>query len=64
LFTSRWSAIASFELFPQYTSVSAFRKPQGNSCTILYAGRTKRFSKGERADQLDDGKLIDDVSRP
>jgi hypothetical protein len=51
--------------FPQYTSVSAFRKPQGNSLYHSFTlGATKRFSKGLSAQiSLTAGKLIDDVSQ-
>src|SRR5204863_1402014 len=51
--------------FPQYTSVSAFRKPQGNSLYHSFTlGVTKRFSKGLSAQiSLTTGKLIDDVSQ-
>jgi hypothetical protein len=51
--------------FPQYTGVSAFRKPQGNSLYHSFTlGMTKRFSHGLSAQiSLTAGKLIDDVSQ-
>ena len=51
--------------FPQYTSVSAFRKPQGNSLYHSFTlGINKRFSRGLTAQvSLTAGKLIDDVSQ-
>jgi hypothetical protein len=51
--------------FPQYRSVSAFRKPQGNSLYhSMTVGVTKRFSKGMSAQfSFTGGKLIDDVSQ-
>src|SRR5262249_55052978 len=51
--------------FPQYTSVNAFRKPQGNSLYHSFTlGATKRFSHGLSAQiSLTAGKLIDDVSQ-
>ncbi len=51
--------------FPQYTSVSAFRKPSGNSIYHAFTLRVeKRFSHGlSMLVSLTAGKLIDDVSQ-
>ena len=51
--------------YPQYTSVSAFRKPQGNSLYHSFTlGITKRFSHGLTSQvSFTGGKLIDDVSQ-
>ena len=51
--------------FPQYTSVGAFRKPQGNSLYHSFALRVeKRFSQGlSMLISFTAGKLIDDVSQ-
>jgi len=51
--------------FPQYTSVGAFRKPQGNSLYHSFTLRVeKRFSRGLSAlVAFTAGKLIDDVSQ-
>lgn len=51
--------------FPQYTGVSAFRKPQGNSLYHSFTLRVeKRFSHGlSTLIALTAGKLIDDVSQ-
>ncbi|MBI3209495.1 MAG: TonB-dependent receptor [Candidatus Solibacter usitatus] len=52
-------------LFPQYTSVSAFRKPQGNSIYHAFTlGVTKRYSNGLNLQlSYTAGKLLDDVSQ-
>jgi len=51
--------------YPQYTSVNAFRKPQGNSIYHAFTlGVTKRYSHGLNLQaSLTAGKLIDDVSQ-
>ncbi len=51
--------------FPQYTSVGAFRKPQGNSLYHSFTLRVeKRLSRGLNVlVALTTGKLIDDVSQ-
>ncbi|MBM3727187.1 MAG: hypothetical protein FJW40_17410 [Acidobacteria bacterium] len=51
--------------FPHYTSVSAFRKPQGNSIYHAFTlGVTKRYSHGLNLQvSYTKGKLIDDVSQ-
>jgi len=51
--------------FPQYTSVNAFRKPQGNSIYHAFTlGVTKRYSNGLNLQlSYTNGKLIDDVSQ-
>lgn len=51
--------------FPQYTSVGAFRKPQGNSLYHSFTLRVeKRFSHGlSTLISFTAGKLIDDVSQ-
>ncbi len=51
--------------FPHYTSVSAFRKPQGNSIYHAFtAGVTKRYSNGLNLQfSFTAGKLLDDVSQ-
>jgi hypothetical protein len=51
--------------FPQYTSVGAFRKPQGNSLYHSFTLRVeKRFSHGlSTLVSFTGGKLIDDVSQ-
>jgi hypothetical protein len=51
--------------FPHYTSVNAFRKPQGNSIYHAFtAGVTKRYSNGLNLQfSYTAGKLLDDVSQ-
>jgi hypothetical protein len=51
--------------FPQYTSVNAFRKPQGNSIYHAFTlGVTKRYSHGLNLQfSYTAGKLLDDVSQ-
>jgi hypothetical protein len=51
--------------YPQYTSLNAFRKPQGNSIYHAFTlGVTKRYSNGLNMQiSYTNGKLIDDVSQ-
>jgi len=51
--------------YPQYSSVNAFRKPQGNSIYHAFTlGITKRYSHGLNLQfSFTGGKLIDDVSQ-
>ena len=51
--------------YPQYSSVNAFRKPQGNSIYHAFTlGVTKRYSHGLNLQfSFTGGKLIDDVSQ-
>ena len=51
--------------YPQYTSVNAFRKPQGNSIYHAFTlGVTKRYSNGLNMQvSYTNGKLIDDASQ-
>jgi hypothetical protein len=51
--------------YPQYTSVNAFRKPQGNSIYHAFTlSATKRYSHGLNLQfSFTGGKLLDDVSQ-
>lgn len=51
--------------YPHYTSINAFRKPQGNSIYHAFTlGVTKRYSNGLNLQfSYTNGKLIDDVSQ-